>query len=222
MDGFEPRYELSMRATLIEFAVYDNHLLFPAFLRRCLLFVYADAAALVYRPYLQRSLALRLLANASAVSERFMAWRLQDLRNALTKPQHEDLSDHVVHLGRRAQAGSRTETLTLTRMIRREDCNFDVRGSPFDPLRYAVCLERALQEAVALSPLEMDVVFRSWADAFAHVIRGTYLRYVEVLAAWPEMMLQTHQDFVDTWPMSLHEQSAPAGAKMQGVRTTRS
>jgi hypothetical protein len=222
MDGFEPRYELSMRATLIEFAVYDNHLLLPAFLRRCLLFVYADAAALVYRPHLQRSLALRLLANAGAVSERFMAWRLQDLRSVPTaEPPPDDYSDHVLHLGRRAQAGCRTETLALTRMIRREDCNFEVKGSAFDPLRYSLCLERALQEAVLLSPLEMDVVFRSWADAFAQVVRGTYLRYIEVLSAWPEMMLQTHQDFVDTWPLSLNAQGTPAGAEMPatGIRS---
>ncbi|RYG28387.1 MAG: hypothetical protein EON93_18675, partial [Burkholderiales bacterium] len=201
MDGFEPRYELSMRATLIEFATYDAGLLVGAFLRSALLFVYADSGALVYRPHLQRALALRLLGSNAAISDRFMWLRLEEFRSNATSPQQFlDCSSNVLHLGRRAQLSSRSEAAALVRLVRREDAGFEFKNSAFDPVRYAHCLERALQDAVKLSPTEMDIVFQSWADAFAQVIRGAYLKYASVLEGWPEMMLQTHQDFVDTWP----------------------
>lgn len=221
MDGFETRYELSMRATLVEFASYDASLLVCAFLRRALLFVYADAGALVFRPHMQRRLALRLLSRSASISEKFMWSRLDDFRNPATSFNLAECSDHVLHLGKRAQAASRTEAAALARLMRREDTLFDLKASPFDAIRYAWSLELALQKTVGLSPTEHDVVFRSWSDAFSHVLRGTYLRYIEVLSAWPEMMLQTHQDFVDTWPTSLEAlaSTAPANNSPNGSDT---
>jgi len=87
MDGFEPRYELSMRATLIEFATYDSGLLVGTFLRSALLFVYADSGALVYRPHLQRALALRLLGCNGTICDRFMWLRLEEFRHNTADPQ---------------------------------------------------------------------------------------------------------------------------------------
>jgi len=202
MTGFEPRYELSMRATLSEFAAYDAGLFFGAFLRRAPLFVHSDTGALVYRPHLQRSLALKMLASSGLISERFMWRRLAELRS--TEPvMHGVLSANVLHLGRRAQTCCRVETAGLARLIRREDSSFDIKGTALDPMHYAHDLEKALLDLTRFTPLEMDIIFRSWADLFAHVLRSTYLKYGEVLAGWPDVMLQTHQDFVDTWPMTL-------------------
>ncbi len=198
MDDVQPRYKLSMRATLLEFAGYDAGLLFCAFLRNALLFVYADSGVLVYRPHQQRSLALRLHAECTAIAHRFMWLCQDDFRGAITSARAlEDYSSNVRHMGSRARAGSRAETLALTRLMRREDATFEFRTSAFDPARYARNMEKALQDSMELSPVEMNIVFMSWADVFSKVMRGTYLKYHNVLEGWPRMLVETRQDFVD-------------------------
>ncbi len=212
MTGFQPSYELSMRSTLVEFSAYDSCLIVGAFLRRVLLFVYADAGALVFKPHMQRALALRLLARNAQISEKFTQARLDDFRSTGLPFKLSECSENVLYLGKRAQAGCRAESSTLLKLLRRENPNASLKDSPFDPTRYAWCVERALQDAVSPSEADMEIIFRSWADSFSHVLRSCYLKYIDVLASWPEIMLQTHQDFVETWPMTLEGKASALSA----------
>lgn len=187
------RYEPSLQKSLIDFAACDAGFLFCAFLRGALLFVHADSAALVYRPHLQQALALRLLPACASLAHRFTWLRTNDFKNRLKSVQASDDSSNVRHLARRARNSSRAESIALTRSIRKMDADFEIKASAFDPIRYARSLEHAFQDGVELSPIEMDIVFKCWADVFSQVMRDAYLRYANYLESRRHMLLQSQE-----------------------------
>ncbi len=191
------RYEPSLQKSLIDFAACDAGFLFCAFLRGALLFVHTDSAALVYRPHLQQTLALRLLPACASLAHRFTWLRTNDFKNRLKFAQASDDSSNVRHLARRARNSSRAEITALTRSIRKTDSEFEIKTSAFDPIRHARSLEQTFQDGIELSPIEMDIVFKCWADVFSQVMRDAYLRYANYLESRHHMLLES-QDHLDS------------------------
>lgn len=203
-----PRDESSLQATLIDFAACDAGFLLCAFLRSAWLFVHADSAALVYRPHLQRALALRLLSSCAPIAHRFTWLCMNDFGDRMKSVQTPDDSDNVRHLARRVRNSSRAESSALVRLIRRTDVDFGFRNSAFDPIRYARNLERSFQDCVDLTPTDMDVVFQCWAEVFSRVMRDAYSRYRNFLESQCHMILPMRQEVDD-----IH-------AARPGIRTT--
>lgn len=193
-----------MLALLAEFATYDASPLVGSFLRKALLFAYTDAPR-SSDARLERQLALRLLARSVQIGDRFACLFINQLRGASASPAR---SNHVHRLSKRIHSHTLEEAAALQRILQSEAPGFVLPSSAFDASRYALCLEGALHDAIALRPADKDIVFRHWADLFAETVREAYVQYIQVLLGCDALPAHTQQDFVDTMPFSIEARLA--------------
>lgn len=203
-----------MSALLAEFSAHDAPMLVNAYLRKVLLFVYANTETRTKDLPIERQLALRLLMRQVQIASRFATLFLNELQGPLSSPVR---SNNVHRLSRRISANARDEAAALERILQQERPAFELSASAFDAVRYAHCLEGALQDAIELSPLEKDIVFRAWSGLFAETVRESYVKYIQVLLSGSELAPKVQQDFVDTIPFSLETRPGPAPAARQNV-----
>lgn len=211
----QPRalYQPEMRSLLADFATFDAPMVVADYLRSVLLFVYANTASHYKDLFAERRLALRLLSRSVQIGNRFAILFNNELRG---KPSSPVRSNNVHRLSRRVHDHTRDEAAALERILRKETPGTEIQGSAFDAICLVHCLEAALHDAIELSAAERDIIFRSWAGLFAETVRGSYIKYIQVLLNGSELAPQAQQDFVDTIPFSLehqrhlHVRSAPA------------
>ncbi len=206
-------YRSDMRTLLAEFSTHDAPLLVSEYLRKVLLFVHANTESRTKDLPIERSLALRLLMRHGQIAGRFVTLFRNELQGPLSSPVR---SNNVHRLSKRIGANTRDESAALERILQQERLDFDLAASAFDPVRYAHCLEGALQDAIELAPLEKDIVFRAWSGLYAETVRESYVKYIQVLLCNSELAPKVQQDFVDTIPFSLQTRPGPAPA--DGVR----
>lgn len=204
-------YEPPMRTLLADFATFDAPLMVAEYLRRVLLFVYANTTAHYKDLFVERRLALRLLSRSVQIGNRFAIHFTNELGD---KPSSPVRSNHVHRLSRRVHDHARDEAAALERILRKETPDFQIQGSAFDAICLAHCLEGALHEAIALTPADKDIVFRSWAGPFAETARESYIKHIQVLLNGSELAPQAQQDFVDTVPFSIDTRRAPEPRKV--------
>lgn len=190
----------AVRKSLADFATYDAGLLLNEFLRTSLQFVYSGGGSLDFEPQLHKSLMLRLLSHGVQISDRFTCALIVEMRNAKGPTPY---SSHAAELARRLWEEVSVEMATLQRAIRKVEPSFVIRGSFIDPVRFAHCLESALDEVVSLNAHEKYVVFHAWAGCFSMVMRRTYSKYTKVVESLEEASIPTLQDFVETMPLSI-------------------
>lgn len=203
-----------MSALLAEFSAHDAPMLVNEYLRKVLLFVYANTETRTKDLSTERQLALRLLMRQLQISGRFAALFLNELQGPLSSPVR---SNNVHRLSKRIYANTHDEAAALERILQQEDPGFHLSLSAFDAVRYAHCMEGALQDAIALAPLEKDIAFRAWSGLFAETVRESYVKYIQVLLSGSELAPKLQQDFVDTIPFSLETRPGPAPVARQGV-----
>jgi len=197
-------YQPQMRTLLADFATFDAPMLVSEYLRRVLLFVYANTVSHYKDLPAERQLALRLLSRSVPIGHRFAVLFAQELHGRPSSPVR---SNHVHRLSRRIQDQARDEAAALERILRKETPDLQLQGSAFDAISFAHCLEAALHDAIELSPAEKDIVFRSWAGLFAETMRESYIKYIQVLLNGSELAPQAQQDFVDTIPFSIENRN---------------
>lgn len=204
-----------MRTLLAEFSTHDAPLLVNEYLRKVLLFVHANTESHTKDLPIERQLALRLLMRQGPIGHRFATLFLNELQGPLSSPVR---SNNVHRLSKRIGANTRDEAAALERILQQDRREFELAASAFDAVRYAHCLEGALQDAIELAPLEKDIVFRAWSGLFAETVRESYVKYIQVLLSNSELAPKVQQDFVDTIPFSLETRPGPApSSTRQGV-----
>lgn len=193
-------YRPEMKIFLADFSIFDAPMMATEYLRRVLLFVYANTPAQYRELPAERRLALRLLSRSAQIASQFASLLTQEIRGSASSPVR---SNNVHRLSKRIYANTRDEAAALERILRKERPDFQILDSAFDATRYAHCLEAALNHALDLTPAEKDVIFRSWSGLFAETVRETYVKYIQVLLNGSELAPQAQQDFVDTIPFSI-------------------
>lgn len=196
-----------MHALLDEFSTHDAPMLVNEYLRKVLLFVYANHESRTKDLPIERELALRLLMRRSPIGHRFSALFVNELQGPFSSPVR---SNNVHRLSKRISANTRDEAAALERILQQEHRAFELAASAFDGVRYAHCLEGALQDTIELAPLEKDIVFRAWSGLFAETVRESYVKYIQVLLSGGELAPKVQQDFVDTIPFSLETRPGTA------------
>jgi len=196
-----------LRTLLAEFATHDAPMVVGEYLRKVLLFVYANTESRTRDLLIERQLALRLLMRRVQIGQHFENLFLNELQGRLSSPVR---SNNVHRLSKRIYANTRDEAAALERILQQAHPDFDLPASAFDAVRYAHCLEGALQDAMALAPAEKDIVFRAWSGLFAETVRESYIKYIQVLLSGSEMATRTQQHFVDTIPFSIDTRMGPA------------
>lgn len=191
---------------LAEFATHDAPLVVSGYLRKVLLFVCANTASRSKELPIERQLALRLLMRQTQIGSRFTNLFLNELQGPQSSPVR---SNNVHRLCKRICANTRDEAAALERILQQAHPGFELASSAFDAVRFAHCLEGALQDAIELAPIEKDIVFRGWSGLFAEAMRETYIQYIHVLLGASELAPQVRQDFVDTVPFSLDARLGP-------------
>ena len=199
-------YRSDMRTLLAEFSTHDAPLLVSEYLRKVLLFVHANTESRTKDLPIERSLALRLLMRHGQIAGRFVTLFRNELQGPLSSPVR---SNNVHRLCKRICANTRDEAAALERILQQAHPGFELASSAFDAVRFAHCLEGALQDAIELAPIEKDIVFRGWSGLFAEAMRETYIQYIHVLLGASELAPQVRQDFVDTVPFSLDARLGP-------------
>ena len=199
-------YRSDMRTLLAEFSTHDAPLLVSEYLRKVLLFVHANTESRTKDLPIERSLALRLLMRHGQIAGRFVTLFRNELQGPLSSPVR---SNNVHRLSKRIGANTRDEAAALERILQQAHPGFELASSAFDAVRFAHCLEGALQDAIELAPIEKDIVFRGWSGLFAEAMRETYIQYIHVLLGASELAPQVRQDFVDTVPFSLDARLGP-------------
>jgi len=200
-------YPPDMRTLLADFATHDAPLLVSDYLRKVLLFVYANSEPRARDLPIERQLALRLLMRQSLIGNRFATLFLHELQGPPSSPVR---SNNVHRLCKRISANTRDEAAALERILQQAQREFELAASAFDAVRYAHCLEGALQDAIELAPLEKDIIFRAWSGLFAETVRESYVKYIQVLLGGIALAPKVQQDFVDTIPFSLETRPGPA------------
>lgn len=195
-----------MRTLLAEFSAHDAPLLVNEYLRKVWLFVSANTESRTKDLPIERQLALRLLMRQAQIGSRFAALFLNELQGPLSSPVR---SNNVHRLSKRICANTHDEAAALERILQQEDAGFHLSLSAFDAVRYAHCLEGGLQDAIALAPLEKDIVFRAWSGLFAETMRESYIQYIQVLLSGSALAPKVQQDFVDTIPFSIETRTGP-------------
>jgi len=191
---------------LAEFATHDAPLVVSGYLRKVLLFVCANTGSRTKDMPIERQLALRLLMRQTQIGSRFTALFLNELQGPQSSPVR---SNNVHRLCKRICANTRDEAAALERILQQTHPGFELQASAFDGMRFAHCLEGALQDAIELAPIEKDIIFRGWSGLFAEAMRETYIQYIHVLLGASELAPQVRQDFVDTVPFSLDTRLGP-------------
>jgi hypothetical protein len=208
MIAAEAECQLSMYTTLTEYAVYDASLVISDFARESLLAVYSDSRISPSQAQLHRALAVRLVSKGGALGSRFMWLMLKDFRDPHVPDRLQAVPSPVevaaiAYLERLVRIECKEVVEQLSGLLTQDDRSFIMADSPLTPLRFARNLNLALQMQ-DFSEAERELVLRSWAGAaFASAMERTYQRYIKVVSGWSVVTLQTHQDFVDTWPMQL-------------------
>lgn len=211
-------HPIELRNLLAEFATHDAPLMVSSYLRKVLLFVYANTVSHAKDMPIERQLALRLLMRQTQIGSRFTNLFLNELQGRVSSPVR---SNNVHRLSKRVYANTRDEADALERILQQAQPGFELKASAFDAVRYAHCLEGALQDAIELAPIEKDIVFRGWSGLFAEAMRESYIQFIQVLLGGSELAPQVRQEFVDTIPFSLETRpgSAPGPrSPAQGVR----
>lgn len=193
-------YQPEMKILLEDFLIFDAPMMVTEYLRRALLFVYANTPSSHRELPAERRLALRLLSRNVQIANQFATLLTQEVRGQPSSPVR---SNNVHRLSKRIYASTRDEAAALERVLRKEKPDFQILDSAFDATRYAHCLEASMNQAIDLTPAEKDVIFRSWSGLFAETVRETYVKYIQVLLNGSELAPQAQQDFVDTIPFSI-------------------
>ncbi|MDR7093195.1 hypothetical protein [Hydrogenophaga laconesensis] len=191
---------------LTEFATLDAPWMATGYLRKVLLLVYANTDTHYPALSAERHLARQLLSCGAQIGNRFAHLFTQELNGRHSSPVR---SNNVHRLSRRIQDHAHDEAAALERILGREIPGIQLRGTAFDPICLAQCLEGALQGTLELNPLDKDTVFRSWSGLFAETVRESYIQYIQVLLNGGELAPKAQQDFVDTVPFSIGNRRDP-------------
>jgi hypothetical protein len=206
-------HRTEMRTLLAEFSAHDAPLLVSDYLRKVWLFVCANTESRTTDLPIERQLALRLLMRQGPIGHRFATLFLNELQGPFSSPVR---SNNVHRLSKRIGANTRDEAAALERILQQERQAFELAASAFDAVRYAHCLEGALQDAIELAPLEKDIVFRAWSGLFAETVRESYIQYIQVLLSGSALAPKVQQDFVDTIPFSIETRTGPPPTRCAG------
>lgn len=206
-------HRTEMRTLLAEFSAHDAPLLVSDYLRKVWLFVCANTESRTKDLPIERQLALRLLMRQGPIGHRFATLFLNELQGPFSSPVR---SNNVHRLSKRIGANTRDEAAALERILQQERQAFELAASAFDAVRYAHCLEGALQDAIELAPLEKDIVFRAWSGLFAETVRESYIQYIQVLLSGSALAPKVQQDFVDTIPFSIETRTGPPPTRCAG------
>lgn len=193
-------YQPEMRSLLVEFSTFDVSMMVSDYLRKVLLLVFSNTESRYKDLHVERQLAMRLLSRHAQIDNRFTFLFINELRGQSSSPVR---SNNVHRLTKRMYANTGDEAAALERILKKEKPDFDIHNSVFDAVRYAHCLEGALQDSIELTTVEKDIVFRSWSGLFAETMRESYIKYIQVVLNGSELAPQVQQDFVDTIPFAL-------------------